>query len=82
MATLTLRYFAAAAEAAGCEQESIDAVGNGTLADLRRFLESRYGEPMRQVLSAGSFLVDGTVRTDDVPVRGSTVDVLPPFAGG
>jgi ribosomal protein S4E len=37
---------------------------------------------MRKVLRSGAFLVDGTVRRDGGEIRGSLVDVLPPFAGG
>lgn len=92
MSQITVRYFAAAAEAAGLEEESWSAE---TLAALRTGLTEKYGEPMAQVLRAGSFLVDGVVRRDDGPIAapvstageptprsGITVDVLPPFAGG
>ena len=48
-----VRYFAAAAEAAGLEQESLDAP---TVGDLKALLAERYGAPMQRVLAAGSFL--------------------------
>lgn len=77
----TVRYFAAAAEAAGLEHEEI-AMPGGTVGDLRALLGRRHGEAMIRVLRAGAFLVDGAVeRDDDVPL-GDVVDVLPPFAGG
>ncbi|MHA3684044.1 MoaD/ThiS family protein [Leucobacter sp. HY1908] len=98
MSQITVRYFAAAAEAAGLEEEPWAAT---TLAVLRAGLTDKYGEPMAQVLRAGSFLVDGVVRRDDGLIAapadetgaasgvgaathrsGITVDVLPPFAGG
>lgn len=79
---VTVRYFAAAADAAACESEIWVLEPGAQLGDLRRALTERYGEPMRQILSTGSFLVDGTVRRDDGAIRGSLVDVLPPFAGG
>lgn len=80
MAELVVRYFAAASEAAGTEQESLPQAG--TVGQLRATLIARYGEPMAKVLAAGSFLVDGVVSRDDSRPLGSTVDVLPPFAGG
>jgi sulfur-carrier protein len=85
MATITVRYFAAAAEAAGRDQEQLivdgpDAVS--TVGALRAELLGRYGVPMAKVLKSGSFLVDGTVSRDDARPLGSTVDILPPFAGG
>lgn len=74
-----MRYFAAAAEAAGLESEQLTAA---TVGELKALLAERYGEPMRRVLRAGSFLVDGIVSRDDARAIGARVDVLPPFAGG
>jgi molybdopterin synthase sulfur carrier subunit len=74
-----VRYFAAAAEAAGCEEESLDASAVG---ELRALLIERYGDAMARVLASGSFLVDGVVSRDDARSLGVRVDVLPPFAGG
>lgn len=77
---VTVRYFAAAAEAAGREQEVLR-VGP-TAGALRDLLQDRYGPAMARVLQVGSLLVDGVVTRDpDRPLR-ATVDVLPPFAGG
>ena len=75
-----MRYFAAAAEAAGTEEELVPAVE--TAGDLKRVLTERYGEAVKRVLLAGSFLVDGVVSLDDATPLGTRVDVLPPFAGG
>jgi molybdopterin synthase sulfur carrier subunit len=77
---VTVRYFAAAAEAAGRLEESIDFAG--TAGGLRRLLTERYGDAMAKVLASGSFLVDGVVSRDDSRAIGARVDVLPPFAGG
>ncbi len=74
-----MRYFAAAAEAAGRDDESWDVT---TVGDLRLQLEARYGESMARVLRSGSFLVDGVVSRDPARVLGARVDVLPPFSGG
>ncbi|MTH67625.1 MoaD/ThiS family protein [Agromyces bracchium] len=80
---MLVRYFAAAAEAAGAEEERLelnsDAATVGTLRDL---LVDRYGALMARVVANGSFLVDGVVRRDPETRIGAQVDVLPPFAGG
>lgn len=75
----SVRYFAAAAEAAGVEEETLEA---STVAQLKQLLVEKYGEPMKRVLASGSFLVDGVVRRDDATPIGTRIDVLPPFAGG
>ncbi len=93
MRALKIRYFAAAAEAAGTDEETWpETPAVTTLAELRLALTERYGGAMARVIGAGSFLIDGTVRRDDGPLwqtpaeghpdTGITVDVLPPFAGG
>jgi molybdopterin converting factor small subunit len=81
-ATLDVRWFAGAAAAAGCEQESVPLDVGATLEDLVRTLGAR-GPALTRVLAASSFLVDGVAaRPDDRLVPGTTLDVLPPFAGG
>jgi len=80
--TVTVRYFAAAAEASGCEQEQLAFPAGATLGDLRTELERRYGAPMARVLRSGSFLLDRVVHRDPGQALGAAVDVLPPFAGG
>ncbi|MDJ0335846.1 MoaD/ThiS family protein [Salinibacterium sp. G-O1] len=80
MAEVTVRYFAAAAEAAGCDEEQLPVAS--TVGELRSLLVERYGDAMARVLAAGSFLVDGVVSRDDSRAVGARVDVLPPFAGG
>ncbi|GAB3620042.1 MoaD/ThiS family protein [Glutamicibacter endophyticus] len=86
MTEIQIRYFAAAAEAAGVEEERWPATN--TLAELRTALSAKYGAAMTKVLRSGSFLVNGTVRRDDGALEAAdgsaaiTVDVLPPFAGG
>lgn len=79
---VTVRYFAAAAEASGVEDETLDFEPGATLGDLKQLLERRYGEPMTRVLRSGSFLLDRVVRRDPAHPLSRTVDVLPPFAGG
>lgn len=77
---ITVRYFAAAAEAAGADEERVPA---GRLATVRAGLVERHGDALGTVLDRCALLADG-VRLgldDDVP-DGATLDVLPPFAGG
>ena len=78
--TVTVRYFAAASEAAGVREERLPRVG--TVGALRALLVQLHGDAMARVLASGSFLVDGVVSRDDSRPVGATVDVLPPFAGG
>lgn len=78
--TILVRYFAAAAEAAGREEESLPTVS--TVGELKAVLAELYGDAMTRVLASGSFLVDGVVSRDDSRAVGERVDVLPPFAGG
>lgn len=84
--TVLVRYFAAAAEAAGVEEERLDLgtpLGSAsTVGALRDLLVERYGPAMARVVANGSFLVDGVVRRDPGAPLGAQVDVLPPFAGG
>lgn len=79
---IVVRYFAAAAEAAGREEETLALPVAATVGVLRAELRSRYGESMDRVMRGGSFLVDGVVSRDDERPLGMAVDVLPPFAGG
>jgi len=82
MTLVTVRYFAAAAEAAGREEERLEFGDDATLGSLRETLVARYGSSMERVLRSGSFLVDGTVRRDPTHPLAAQVDILPPFAGG
>jgi sulfur-carrier protein len=86
MAIVTLRYWAAAKEAAGVAEEKVTA---GTLADALAAAggSAGPGERLRTVLGRSSFLVDGQpvgVRAPDqvILAEGAIVEVLPPFAGG
>ena len=76
-----VRYFAAAAEAAGLPDEVWEPAV-ATVGELRSALVARYGTAMARVLETGSFLVDGVVSRDPARPLGERVDVLPPFAGG
>ena len=92
MSTVTLRYWAAAKQAAGVAEETISA--RTLAAALEAVLSARERNPaapadcdLRAVLARSSFLIDGspvgsrapeTVRLPEAAV----VEVLPPFAGG
>jgi molybdopterin converting factor small subunit len=78
VAEVLVRYFAAAAEAAGRDEETLTAA---TVGELRDTLLTSY-PALEPVLAKGSFLVDGVVTRDPTRALGSRVDVLPPFSGG
>ena len=78
---VTVRYFAGARAASGTDTESREA---DSLDQLVGQIVDAHGDRMARVLTACSFLVDGT-QTRDRSMRlssGAVVDVLPPFAGG
>jgi molybdopterin converting factor small subunit len=78
---VTVRYFAAAAEAVGSTQEQYQCASLGA---LREAMTRRHGTAVDPVLARCAWLVDGAYADDPaLPLRdGVTVDVLPPFAGG
>ena len=77
----TVRYFAAAAEAAGTDEEVVDATSVGALLDA---VTSAHGAALERVIARCSLVLRGQ-RVDDVTTPltdADTLDVLPPFAGG
>ena len=81
--TITVRYFAAARAAAGSDCEQLTVRSGATVAEVVDTLGGRSQE-LSRVLGRCSFLCDGmAVRNKAQPLQaGSTIDVLPPFAGG
>jgi molybdopterin synthase sulfur carrier subunit len=84
MAKGTIRYWAAARDAAGVAEEPYDAA---TLAAALAAVRGSRGDDFDRVLVRSSFLVDGDPvggRPHETVVlpEGGTVEVLPPFAGG
>jgi sulfur-carrier protein len=86
MAKVTIRYWAAAKDAAGVPEESLEAV---SLADAlnaavaRRTSAGRLGE----IFARSSFLIDAdpvgrAVKESIMLDDGAVIEVLPPFAGG
>ena len=80
---VTIRYFAAAAAAAGVDTETLTFAEGTTIAALVEQLGGRDAE-LARVLKRCSYLSDGiAVRDLERPLSTSqTIDVLPPFAGG
>jgi molybdopterin converting factor small subunit len=86
MTKVTVRYWAAAKEAAGVPEETFDAE---TLAAVIAAALARRGENTRlkEVFGRSSFLVDGSAvggrdAEDVVLPDAAVIEVLPPFAGG
>ncbi len=86
MSNVTVRYWAAAKEAAGVAEETLDA---DTLAGAIAAALARRGQDprLRAVLARSSFLVDGAAvggrAADEVVLaEAAVIEVLPPFAGG
>lgn len=78
---ITVRFFAGAARAMGAREVVVDASDALPLANLVAGLAAD-GEAAR-VLALCSWLVDCRHATPRTLVRpGTTVDALPPFAGG
>ncbi|HEV2374281.1 MAG TPA: MoaD/ThiS family protein [Streptosporangiaceae bacterium] len=86
MPMVTVRYWAAAKQAAGVPEDTLSAE---TLAEaLAAVSARRSGSPgFQTVLARSSLLVDGTQvgsrAAEDVRLdHGAVIEVLPPFAGG
>jgi len=82
--TIEVRYFAAARAAAGVEAEKIQLEAGATVDDVLAALRAEHGAELARVLERCSYLLDEVaVRDRSTSVSGaSTLDVLPPFAGG
>ncbi|KWX24626.1 MoaD/ThiS family protein [Mycolicibacterium wolinskyi] len=80
---VTIRYFAAAAAAAGVETETLDIATGTTISALIEQLAGRNPE-LARVLKRCSYLCDGVAVRDieRAVLTPQTLDVLPPFAGG
>jgi sulfur-carrier protein len=80
MPAVTLRFFAAAREAAGTGRE--DAEG-ATVADVLAAARSRHGDHFAEILAASRVWVNGEpVPLDASLDEGDEVAVLPPVSGG
>lgn len=74
-----VRYFAAAAEAAGTDAEER---GERSLSALRAAVVAEH-PALADILPRCAVMVDGVRADDDRPLDDAQlIDVLPPFAGG
>lgn len=85
MAMVTLRYWAAAKDAAGVAEQVV--VADTLAAALAAAGSESVRAALRPVLARSSFLIDGTQvgrrAADNVQLSdGAVIEVLPPFAGG
>jgi molybdopterin converting factor small subunit len=85
MAMVTMRYWAAAKDAAGVAEQRFDA--DTLAAALIQAAEKDGAGRLREVLARSSFLIDGDPvgrrAAESVPLSdGNVIEVLPPFAGG
>jgi sulfur-carrier protein len=85
MAIVTLRYWAAAKEAAGTAEETISALAEALAA--ARGGDTGQSPRLRAVLARSSFLIDGAPVGSRAPEAvvlsdAAVIEVLPPFAGG
>lgn len=80
--TVTLRYWAAAREAAGVDSEPLSVGPAATVSDVVSAAVGAH-PALERVARAATFLVDGrAARAESAVAPGATVEVLPPFAGG
>jgi len=84
MAIVTMRYWAAAKDAAGIAEQQLTA---DTLATALSLAGINGGSRLKAVLARSSFLIDGNPvgrrAADSVELAdGNVIEVLPPFAGG
>ncbi len=82
--TVTIRYFAGLADAAGTRSETVDIENGSTLADLFDMLNASHSAKFARIAAISAFLIDGH-RAEGysvIPGDGSVIDGLPPFAGG
>jgi sulfur-carrier protein len=85
MAIVTMRYWAAAKDAAGVSEQSVTA---DTLAEaVAAVTRTDDRTALRAVMARSSFLVDsapvGRRAAESVQLQdGNIIEVLPPFAGG
>ena len=79
---IDVRYFAAAADAAGKASETLSLPAEADLAALVDELSTRYGARFAEILGVSAFLVGDELTRDRTMACGPRVDVLPPFAGG
>ena len=86
MPKVTIRYWAAAKEAAGVAEESVEAVTLRDALNAAVAIRKPY-KRLETVIARSSFLVNAdpvgrAARESIVLDEGAVIEVLPPFAGG
>lgn len=77
--TVTIRYWASARAAAGCDSESFGGQNVGDVLEAAAAAHTGLGV----VLGVSTYLLDGRQVGAAEPLsEGTTIEVLPPFAGG
>ncbi|MEO6143842.1 MAG: MoaD/ThiS family protein [Dermatophilaceae bacterium] len=77
--TVTIRYWASARAAAGCDSESF---GGHHVGDVLKAAAAAH-TGLGVVLAVSTYLLDGRQVSAAEPLsEGTTIEVLPPFAGG
>ena len=87
MVTVTVRYWAAAKEAAGVAEQSVTADTLASALTIALAAHPRTSRRLAAVLARPSFLIDGNPvgrrAAESVQLaEGNVIEVLPPFAGG
>lgn len=77
-----VRYFAGAADAAGCRREQYLLGEGATVGSLTAAIIGRHGPAVAAVLRVSAFLLADELTRNPAAKIGALVDVLPPFAGG
>ncbi|MCL4422456.1 MAG: MoaD/ThiS family protein [Actinobacteria bacterium] len=85
--TVTVRYWAAAREIAGCSEEQLEA---RSLEELAAEVARRHGLELKRLLERSTVLVNSVAeppkhagaKLGRALAQGDVVEVLPPFAGG
>ena len=80
--TLLVRYWAGARAAAGVTEEQVPLAADATVGDVAAAIADRHPD-LEPILEVASLLLDGQAARAEQPVgTASTLEVLPPFAGG
>ncbi|MDV3222099.1 MoaD/ThiS family protein [Intrasporangium sp.] len=80
--TVTVRYWAAARQAAGVDSEHVALAAGGTVSDVVAAAVGAHPD-LERVARVATFLVDGRAADREAVLPpGATLEMLPPFAGG
>jgi molybdopterin converting factor small subunit len=78
---VTVTYFAALADRAGCRRETLE-LAEATVGGLRAAVGRRHGPEVEELARLSSVLTGDDMVREDGAAIGTEVDLLPPFAGG